>query len=82
MENIEKLSNLGGTVITVVLFLYYLNRKDCMIEKKDEDINKMINNHLQHSGKIIKENSKALNKVSINLKELSMVIKKNGNRKG
>lgn len=70
MENIEKLANLGGTVITVVLFLYYLN-------KKDESINKMVSNHLQHSGKIIKDNSKALNKVSINLKELSIIIGKN-----
>lgn len=68
MENIEKLSNLGGTVITVVLFLYYLN-------KKDMGIDKMISNHLQHSTKIIKDNSRALNKISVNLKELSIIIK-------
>jgi len=71
MEGIEKLANLGGTVVTVVLFLYYLN-------KKDESINKVVSNHLQHTGQIIKDNSKALNKVSINLKVLSMMIKKNG----
>lgn len=70
MENIEKLANLGGTVITVVLFLYYLN-------KKDVGIDKMISNHLQHSTKVIKDNSKALNKVSVNLKELSLIIGKN-----
>lgn len=70
MENIEKLANLGGTVVTVVLFLYYLN-------KKDESINKIIGNHLQHSNKIIKDNSKALSKVSVNLKELSIIIGKN-----
>jgi len=70
MENIEKLANLGGTVVTVILFLYYL-------AKKDAGIDKMISNHLQHSSKIIKENSKALNKVALNIKELSMMIGKN-----
>lgn len=70
MENIEKLANLGGTVVTVVLFIYYLT-------KKDEAMNKIIGNHLQHSGKIIKDNSKALSKVSVNLKELSIIIGKN-----
>lgn len=68
MENIKELANLGGQVAIVLLFLYYLN-------KKDVGIDKMISNHLQHSGKIIKENSRALNKVSINLKELSLAIK-------
>jgi len=68
MENIEKLANLGGTVITVILFIFYLT-------KKDEAINKVVSNHLQHSGKIIKDNSRALNKVAVNLKELSIVIK-------
>ncbi len=70
MESINGLAQLGGTVSTVVLFLYYLN-------KKDEGFNKIVNNHLVHSNKIIKDNSKALNKVSINLKELSMKIVKN-----
>lgn len=77
MENIEKLANLGGTVITVVLFLYYLNKKDIILDKKDEAMNKIIGNHLQHSGKIIKDNSKALNKVFIALERLSSVVGKN-----
>ena len=70
MDNINSLTQLGGTVATVVLFLYYLN-------KKDDGFNKIVNNHLVHSNKVIKDNSKALNKVSVNLKELSMKIVKN-----
>jgi len=68
MESIQGLSQLGGTVATVVLFLYYLN-------KKDTGFNKIVSNHLEHSSKIIKENSKALTKVAVNIKELSLVIK-------
>lgn len=74
IADIEKLANLGGTVITVLLFLYYLN-------KKDESINKVINNHLEHSGRIIDKNSEALTQVKVTLKELCMVIKKNGRKK-
>ena len=71
MNDFNGLAQLSGTVATVVLFLYYLN-------KKDTGFNKMISNHLMTSNKIIKDNSKALSKVSVNLKELSLVIKKNG----
>ena len=73
MTNLQELSQLGGTLATVVLFLYYLN-------KRDAGFDKVINNHLEHSGRIIKENSKALTKVAVNLKELSVVIK-NGKKK-
>ena len=68
INEITTIAQLGGTVTTVVFFLVYLSKKDAGIEK-------IIGNHLQHSGKIIKENSKALNKVAVNLKELSIVIK-------
>ena len=71
--NVKEIANLGGQVIIVLLFLYYL-------AKKDTEINKMISNHLVHSNKVIKDNSKALNKVSVNLKELSLTIKKNGKK--
>ena len=68
LSNVKEIANLGSQVVIVLLFLYYLN-------KKDEAVNKVVSNHLQHSEKIIKDNSKALNKVSVNLKELSIVIK-------
>ena len=68
MNNIEGLAQLGGTLATVVLFLYYLN-------KKDNEINKMINNHLHTANGVIKENSKALKDVAVNIKELSLCIK-------
>ena len=68
INEITTIAQLGGTVTTVIFFLVYLNKKDVGIEK-------VINNHLTHSNKIIKDNSKALNKISVNLKELSIVIK-------
>jgi len=68
INEIKEVVQLGGTVTTVLLFLFYLS-------KRDAGFDKVINNHLQHSGKIIKDNSKALNKVAVNLKELSIVIK-------
>ena len=73
IADIEKLANLGGTVITVVLFLFYLN-------KKDDSINRVINNHLEHSGKIIEKNSSVITQIEVTLKELSMVIRKNGKK--
>ena len=73
ITTLKELANLGGTVVTVVIFLYYLS-------KKDVGFNKIIENHLSHSNKIIKDNSEALNRVSVNLKELSIVIK-NGKKK-
>ena len=73
IEEIKEVAQLGGTVVTVVLFLYYLM-------KKDAGFNKIIDNHLTHSNEIIKDNSKALNKVAINLKEVSLTIKKNGDK--
>ena len=68
ITTLKELANLGGTVATVVIFLYYLS-------KKDAGFNKVIENHLSHTNKIIKDNSKAFNKVAVNLKELSIVIK-------
>ena len=73
IADIEKLANLGGTVITVVLFLFYLN-------KKDDSINRVINNHLEHSGKIIEKNSSVITQIEVTLKELCMVIRKNGKK--
>ena len=70
MENIEKLANLGGTVITVIVFILHLN-------KKDEAINIMVNNHLEHSGKIIEKNSDVITKMEVALKELCVLFRKN-----
>jgi len=73
MTNLQELAQLGGTLATVVLFLFYLN-------KKDESINKVINNHLEHSGKIIEKNSDVITKMEVTLKELCMIIRKNGKK--
>ena len=73
IEEVKEVAQLGGTVVTVVLFLYYLM-------KKDAGFNKIIDNHLTHSNAIIKDNSKAHNKVAVNLKEVSLTIKRNGKK--
>ena len=68
ITEIKEIANLGGTVVVVLLFLYYLT-------KKEKDMNKIISNHLEHSGRIIEKNSEVMTKVSVNLKELSIAIK-------
>jgi len=81
MTSLTELGQLGGTLATVVAFLYYLNKKD----NKDKEIysafNTIINNHLHDSQIVIKENSKALTKVAVNIKGLSHLIKNNKKKK-
>ena len=75
MTNLQELAQLGGTLATVILFLLYLNKKDELNKKTYEEFNTTINNHLDHSTNVIKENNNVMTKVAVNLKELSLVIK-------
>lgn len=75
INEIKEVVQLGGTVTTVILFLYYLNKKDEMNKKTYKEFNSMINNHLHTSNSIIEKNSQALSKVAVNLKVLSVIIK-------
>ena len=73
MENIEKLANLGGTVTTVVIFIWYLKGQGAIF-------NETINNHLKHSTRVIEENNKINSKIQVTLRELCLTLK-NGNGK-
>ena len=81
MTSLTELGQLGGTLATVVLFLLYLNKKDDRDEKTYDAFNTTINNHLHDSQIVIKENSKALTKVAVNIKGLSHLIKNNKKKK-
>jgi len=80
MIALQELAQLGGTLATVVLFLFYLNKKDEMNKKTYDQFNTTINNHLDHSAKVIKENNDVMTNVAVTLKELCMVIRKNGKK--
>lgn len=73
LDNIKELAQLGGTVITVFAFIGYLI-------KKDEQFNKIIQNHLNHSNKVIEKNTQVMKRVAVNLKGLTDIIKQNGRR--
>lgn len=42
MPDFENLASLGGTVVTVIAFLYFMS-------KQNHEFNKIIGNHLQHA---------------------------------
>lgn len=81
MTELQELSQLGGTLVTVILFLLYLNKKDEMNKKTYDQFNTTIKNHLDHSTKIIKENNDVMTKVAVALKEFSLIIKNNGKKR-
>lgn len=78
---LKEISNIGGQLAVVILFLLYLTKKDELNKKSYDQFNQTISNHLHTSNKVIQENSKALKKVAVNLKELSIAIK-NGKKSG
>ncbi len=69
IENIEQLTQLGGTVVTVISFLYFM-------DKQNRIFNTTINNHLAHSNKVIDKNSSAMTKISNSLQQLCITMKK------
>jgi predicted membrane-bound dolichyl-phosphate-mannose-protein mannosyltransferase len=81
MPSIEQLANLGGTLATVVIFVYYLLQRDKTNNKIYEEFNTTISNHLDHSTKVIERNNDIYTKIAVTLKELCLIIKKNGYKK-
>jgi len=77
MESLEGLAQLGGTLATVVVFIWYLMQKDKTNNKIYEEFNTTINNHLDHSTRVIEKNNQIYNKMAVTLKELCIIIKKN-----
>ena len=76
LPNFEELASLGGTVVTVVAFIWYLIQKDKANNVIYEKFNATIANHLEHSNKVIERNNEAYTQIAVTLKELCMIIKK------
>lgn len=76
ISELEKIANLGGTVSTVLIFVWYLTKQGELQSKKDESINKIISNHLDHSTKVIENNGTIITKVEVALKELCILFRK------
>lgn len=75
MNEIQTIAQLGGTVFTVVAFLYYLSRRDDLNKKTYEEFNRTIENHLHNSNLIIKESSVTNKKLAMRLQDLTGCIK-------
>ena len=75
MQGIEQLAQLGSTLATVVLFLFYLERKDKRSKDTYDNFNQTIKNHLEHSTSVIKENSEMIRQSSIGFQKLCDAIK-------
>ncbi len=73
IPNIESLAQLGGTVVTVIAFLYFM-------DKQNKVFNITIQNHLEHSNKVIEKNSDVMIKISNTLEELCLLVR--GSNKG
>ena len=69
MMNFEALANLGGTVVTVIAFLYF---NDKMIK----GFNSTIQNHLHTSNEVINKNSNTMIKISTTMEKLCATLKK------
>jgi len=80
VNELVEFTQLGGTAFTVVAFLFYLRKKDELDKGTQDGFDEIIKNHLNHSNKVIKENSGALKKVAVNMKELSILVRR-ANRK-
>jgi len=76
IDDIENIAQLGGTVVTVSLFIWYLIKKEKSINDTYEKFNTTISNHLDHSTKVIERNNEVYNKMSVALTKLCMTIKK------
>jgi len=79
MENLGQLlvSNVAA-ITTAGGFLWYLVKRDRLMQKKDENHNVIITNHLNHSNTVIKENSDSRRELAVEIKGLAGIIKSNG----
>ncbi len=75
--DLEKLAQLGGTVFTVAVFIWYLVQKDKSNKDTYDKFNITISNHLDHSTKVIEKNTDAYTQIVVTLKELCILMKKN-----
>lgn len=79
LAEIKEIAQLGGTVVTVSLFLVYLYNKGQMDKETFDKFNTTINNHLDHSTKAISDNAAALQRLSSSIDNmLKRTIRKRG----
>ncbi len=76
IEGLEKLAQLGGTIVTVVIFIWYLIQRDKASNEIFNQFNTTINNHLDHSTKVIEKNGEAYLQIATTLRELCILMKK------
>ena len=61
---LENLAQLGGTLATVVVFVWYLIQKDKQINKTLDTFNSTIKNHLAHALTVEVQMTKALSSLT------------------
>ena len=69
MQELEQFAQLGGTVVVVISFLYYM-------KEQNKEFNKTIQNHMEHSNKAIDKNSDVIVRITKTLQELCMIVRK------
>lgn len=77
MPDFENLASLGGTVVTVIVFIWYLIQKDKQTNETFSGFNRTITNHLAHALEVEKQITKSLTNLTRCIVELS---KKQENR--
>jgi hypothetical protein len=71
MDGLEQLliSNVAAVIVTGA-FIWYLNKKSILDRQTYSDFNTTLGNHLSHSNKVIKDNSKTIAKNAVVLQKL------------
>ena len=68
---IQQLAQLGGTVSTVLIFVYYLSKKDQLNRQTYQEFNNTITSHLVRSSEQMKEVAITNVKVAERLEQVS-----------
>lgn len=58
-----------AVIVTVVLFLRYIQRRDDQAKKKDESFTTIISNHMQHEEAAFREMTEAMREVANTLRK-------------
>lgn len=81
MEDILlKLANIGGTIATVAIFIWYLYQKGRQDQNTYDRFNTTINNHLDHAQSLQKETNAVNSELAKRLQQLTDVIHFLGNK--
>lgn len=83
MNGLEQIfvSNISAVVVTGI-FIFYLEKKDRRSKETYDVFNQTINNHLDHSTQVIRDNNTIIREASVAFQELCDSIKAlNGKKK-